>query len=321
MVSYVLNNNANISIPPETRQRILDAIAQLDYVPNRAARELRTNQTRTIMCVVPDITNQFHTVFARGIQKVTRQHGYEFILYNTDRSASIERGSLQFIQQGRVDGVIMTVFYVRATDLIPLLEKGIAVVAQGPNIMPRQVRDYPLDSLHVDDSGAAHAAMTYLIERGHERIGMIAGNVGSPPRIRRERGYRETLREHGIEVDEALIVDGDFQIEGGYLGMKELLAQSPLVTAVFAASDLMAIGALRAIKEVGLTVPDDISIIGFDDIPLARLVTPALTTVAQFQEEMGVRAAQMLFERLEESAPDGGRHEVMPYELIVRESA
>ncbi|MCI0399606.1 MAG: LacI family transcriptional regulator [Chloroflexi bacterium] len=321
MVSYVLNDNSNISVPPETRQRILDAIEELGYMPNKVARSLRTRKTKTIACVVPDITNPFHTVFARGIQDVVERHGYDLILYNTDRIPHKERASLRLLQQGRVDGIIMTALHLTAEDFLPLLRLNIPVVVQGPNVMPLQVEGFPLDSVHVNDVAAARAAVSYLIERGHRRIGLIAGQKDTPPRRQRELGYWQTLAEYGLAVDEKLIQDGDFREEGGYQGMRALLALSPRPTAVFAASDLMAVGALVAIKEAGLKAPDDVAVVGFDDIPIAKLISPALTTIAQFEDKLGQRSAEMLFDRLNGTAPEEGRREEMPYQLVVRDSA
>lgn len=321
MVSYVLNDNPNVKVPDDTRQRILDAVQELGYVTNTAARNLRTQRTNMIAVVVPDITNPFHTVFARGVQRAVRGQGYEIIMYNTDRNLDEERISLRFLQQGWVDGAIITSLHLQPEDLLPVLEKQIALVVQGPNIMPDCVEEYPLDSLYVDDPAAAETAVEYLIQQGHTRIGMIAGKVGTPPRLRREQGYRQAHHNHDLPVDEALIIDGNFKEEDGYYAMQELLRIRPNVTAVFCASDLMAIGALMAVKEADLRVPDDIAIIGYDDIPIARLVSPALTTIAQFQEAMGERAAEMLLARLNDEAPSRGQREEMPFELVKRGSA
>ncbi len=148
---------------------------------------------------------------------------------------------------------------------------------------------------------------------------MIAGQSG--PRQARVRGYRAALSAHGLPLDEALVRDGDFSEDGGHRAMQSLLDGPHPPTAVFAASDVMAMGALVAIREAGLRVPEDIAVVGFDDIPVSKLITPRLTTVAQFQENLGVRAAEMLLERLDGAAPEHGRNEEMPYELIVRESA
>ncbi len=321
MVSYVLNDNPNITIPPDTRQRILTAIETLGYVPNNVARSLRTRKTMTIACVVLDITNPFHTVFARSIQDVAEAHGYDLILYNTDRLAKKEHNALRLLRQGRVDGVVITSLHLEADDFLPLLEINIPVVVQGAKVMSKEVNGFPLDSLHVNDVAAARTAVSYLVKKGHTRIGLLAGQEGSPHRKRRELGYRQTLAEYSLPVEESLIRGGNFREEGGYESMKRLLDLSPPPTAVFAASDLMARGAMLAITEVGLRIPDDIAVVGFDDIPSARLASPALTTISQFLDQLGRRAADMLFERLTSRAPDTGRREEMPYQLIVRESA
>ncbi len=321
MVSYVLNGNPNISIPQETRQQILDAIKELGYVPNTVARSLRTNKTDTIICVVPDITNPFHTVFAKGVQDVAEQENHDLILYNTNRLAAKEHKALRMIRQGRVDGVIMTALHLTAEDFLPLMKINIPIVVQGPNVMPLNVEGFPLDSLHVNDVAAARAAVSHLVRQGHIRIGMIAGQESTPPRHDRELGYRQTLAEYRLPIDEALIQGGDFKEEGGYQGMRRLLGLSPRPTAVFAASDLMAIGALMAIKEAGLKAPGDMAIVGFDDIPAAKLISPALTTIAQPLDKLGRRAAEMLFERLNNTAPEEGRRQELPYKLVIRDSA
>jgi LacI family transcriptional regulator len=321
LVSYVLNNNATISVPVETRQRILDAIRQLGYVPDKVARSLRTRKTSTIACVIPDITNPFHPVFAQGIQNVAERYGYDLILYNTERVAERERKALLSLQQGRVDGLIITPLHLVAEDLLPLLELDIPIVVQGMRVMPLQVGGFPLDSIYINNVAAAREAVCYLIGRGHTRIGMIAGQKDTPPRQDRVLGYRQALKEHHIPLEEGLILDSDFREEGGYRSMQALLELWPQPTAVFAASDLMAIGALIAIREAGMRAPNDIALVGFDDIPIAKLVSPPLTTIAQFQDNLGNRAAEMLFERLNGTAPEGGRCEEMPFKLVVRESA
>lgn len=321
LVSYVLNDNSNISIPDETRQKILKAIDQLGYVPDSIARSLRTRKTSTIACVMPDITNPFHTVFAKGIQDITEKHNYDLILYNTARIAVKEHKSLRLLLQRRVDGVIMTALHLKAEDFLALLERNIPVVVQGPNVMPLQVNGFPLDSLHVNDVAAARTTVSYFIERGHTRIGMIAGERDTPPRRQREFGYRQTLSEYNLPIDEDLIRGGAFKEEGGYQSMQNLLKLPDPPTAIFAASDLMAIGAMTAIKEAGLKVPNDVAVIGFDDIPIAKLISPALTTIAQFEDKLGQRAAEMLFDRLNGGGSEEGRREEMPYKLVIRESA
>jgi LacI family transcriptional regulator len=318
-VSYVLNGNPAISVPEATRQRILGAVDELGYVPNGAARSLRTQRTSTIAAVIPDITNPFYPAFERGVQEVAEAGGYDLIVYNTGGAAEKERRCVRSLQQGRVDGVVAVFFHLKAGDLRPLLERNVALVRLEAVKKGVSSLDLPFDNLYVDNVAASRAAVEYLIGRGHERIGMISG--GSGPGKPRARGYREALAAHRLPPDDALVRDGDFTADGGHRAMLGFLDEPHPPTAVFAANDVMAMGALVALREAGLKVPDDVAVVGFDDVPVAGLITPRLTTVAQFQENLGVRAAEMLLERLDGTAPGHGRSEEMPYELIVRESA
>jgi LacI family transcriptional regulator len=315
-VSYVLNNSATIAVPADTRQRIQDAIRELGYIPDRAARSLRTRKTYTIAGIIPDITNPFYPAFERGIQDLADQHGYDLIMYNTDGSAEKERKSLRSVQQGRVDGVIAVLFHLSAQDLLPLLDMNIAVVRL--EATPKRPGAAPLDNVYVDNIAAAQRAVEYLIGRDHRRIGMITGQRG--PGANRVLGYQRALAAHGLPLDGQLIRSNDFTVAGGGQSMRELLALPTRPTAVFAANDLMAMGAMNAIRAARLRIPQDIAVIGFDNIPAAELVSPALTTVTQFQEQLGRRAAQMLLERFDGTAPDGGRCEEMPAELVIRQS-
>ncbi len=317
MVSYVVNKNTTISIPDETRQRILDAMDELDYIPNVTARRLRGSKTLTIAGIIPDITNPFYPSFARGIQDIADEHDYDLIMYNTDSSEEKERNYVQSLLQGRVDGLVGVFFHLSARNLFPLIEQNLFVVrleAAYKNPGP-----LPLDNLYVDNIAAATTAVNYLINKGHKDIGMLTSNYG-PARCR-ESGYREALKQCGIPIDEAKIRSGSYNEIGGHQAMRELLEQEASLSAIFAANDLMAMGAMGAIREAGLTIPDDIAVVGFDDITSAKLVFPRLTTIAQPQRQMGQRAAEMLFERLNGMAPNMGRSEEVPYKLVVRESA
>ena len=318
LVSYVLNGSSTISVPEVTRRRILDAVDELGYVTNGPARSLRTRKTYTIAGVIPDITNPFYPAFEKGIQDVAESRGYDLLVYNTGGVVEKEKRCLRSVQQGRVDGVVAVFFHTRATDLAPLLERGISIVRLEATGNGTKGRALPLDSLYVDNVAAARAAVNHLIGRGHGRIGLLAGESGpGQPRI---LGYLRALEERGISPGGGLIQRDDFSQDGGYRAMRRLLGLSPRPTAVFATNDVMAMGALVAIREAGLRIPEDVALVGFDDTPSTKLVTPPLTTVTQFQENLGRRAAEMLFERLEGRAPDHGRYEEMPHELIVRGS-
>jgi LacI family transcriptional regulator len=317
MVSYVLTNNTTVSIPDETRLRIQEAVRALGYIPNSTARSLRTDRTYTIASIIPDITNPFYPDFERGIQDVAEQHGYDLIMYNTDGDPVKEANALRTVQQARADGIIGVFFHLNAKDLFPLLEMNIPVVRLEAG--PKNTGLYPLDNIYSDNVAAAESAVSYLIGRGHVRIGMLTGSGG--PAEARLLGYRQALTERGLPVDEALLCACPFTEEGGHAATQTLLAQPSPPSAIFAANDLIALGALIAAREAGIRVPEGLAIVGFDDISMGRLVIPPLTTVAIHQDLMGRRAAEMLLERLQSGDPMPGRNEEIPFNLIVRASA
>jgi len=319
VVSYVLSASSAVTIPAVTRERVLASAAELGYVPNSAARSLRTNKTMTIAGVIPDITNPFYPAFERGIQDVAEARGYDLVTYNTDGIAAKELKSLRFVREGRVDGMIMTPFHVTPADLMPLLEVGLAIVMLSSNHATWSA--HGVDSVSISNEDAACEAVAYLLDRGHSRVGMIAGVAGTPPRESRVRGYLRALSQHGIAREPVLIRSGGFTEDGGRQGMRDLLQLAVLPTAVFCANDLLALGAMVALREAGLRVPEDMAIVGFDDIPVARMVQPALTTIAQFPERAGERAATMLFDRLDGSFTGPARGETVVHQLVIRESA
>ena len=281
-------------------------------------RSLRQRRTNTIAGVIPDITNPFYPAFERGIQDVAERSGFDLITYNTDGKMEKERKFLQSALAGRVDGVIITPFHLPLTECLELVRAGVAVVALTSE---PPIAEPPLDTLAIDSVAAARAAVMYLIERGHRRIGMVAGEAGTPPREDRVRGYEAALAEHGLLYDRMLVRGADFTEAGGYGATIELLRLSERPSAIFAANDLMAMGATAAIRGAGLRIPEDVAIVGFDDVPAARLVEPPLTTVAQYPERQGACAAELLMERLAGEGPAEGRRVSMPFDLIVRRSA
>uniref|UniRef100_A0A7C4KIM0 LacI family transcriptional regulator n=1 Tax=Anaerolinea thermolimosa TaxID=229919 RepID=A0A7C4KIM0_9CHLR len=318
-VSLVLNNPDTQSVPPETRAKVLEAIRQLGYIPNSAARTLRTTRTHTLACIIPSITNPFYPAFVSGVQNTAEENGYEIIIYNTQADANREAKVINLARQGRADGVVGVFFHLHARDLQSLFEQNIAVARL--EVRRHSVGELPLDNIFVDNQAAARDATTYLLRKGHRRLAMITGFFG--PREARREGFLQALRLMDEPLKSDIIEVETYDERGGYEGVQRLLHQDPnsRPTAIFAANDLMAIGAMKAIREFGFHVPGEISVIGFDDIPAASLVTPALTTIRQFQHEMGARAAQLVIDRLNGNAPAGGRVVEMPYELVVRESA
>ena len=314
-VSLVLNNQTNTSIPTQTTDRVWDAINKLGYVPNRAAQTLRTQKSYTIAAIIPDITNPFYPAFARGIQDVAEKHGYNLVLYNSDGDARKETECLISAQQSHVDGIVGVFFNLRVRDLKPILESNLPIV----RFQPAQTNagNLPLDSLFVDNEAAARAVVRYLVEKGHTHLAAVTGDIG--PGNARLHGFRQGLAMYGLP-DTCVIESPDFSETGGYASVEKLMSYQSRPTAIFAANDLLAIGVMQGVQEAGLRVPDDLAIVGFDDIPAARYVTPALTTVAQFQEKVGQRAAEMLLAHLASDEPISGRCIEMPFELKLRAS-
>jgi LacI family transcriptional regulator len=219
--------------------------------------------------------------------------------------------------QGRVDGIIGVFFHVKAKDFRAVIDQQTYVVRLESK--PKKTGSIPQDKIYIDNIAASRMAVEYLLEQGHASVGMLTSHEG-PARFR-EIGYHEALKAYHIKDTNDLMSVGAYSEDGGYQAMSNLLNNGKHPSAVFAANDLMAMGAMLAIREAGFSIPDDIAIMGFDDIPSARLVYPAPTTVAQFQHKLGQRAAEMLMERLDGAVPESGRSEAMTYELVVRNSA
>ena len=314
-VSMVLSAVEPLPMPDQTVARIRRAALELGYVPNRAAQALKTRRTMMAACIVPDITNPFYPALVRGIQSVTEGHGYDVITLNTDGREERERHFLDWARQGRVDGLIGVFFHLQARDLAPLIQQGLSVVRIEPS--RKRGGDIPIDDIFVDNRAAAAAVANYLISQGHERVAMIAGKHG--PQEMRVKGYRDALKAKGLEARVEIVPS--FTEEGGYAATLELLRERHRPTAIFAANDLMAIGAMRALREASVAIPDEVAVVGFDDIPSAPLVTPPLTTVTQFQERMGIRAAEILLERLTGVRMGPASTHEMPFQLVLRQSA
>ena len=313
-VSMVMSGSVSPSISQETWDRVLTAARGLNYTPNRFAQALKTNRTMTVACVVPDISNPFYPALLRGVHAVADEADYDVITINTDGAADRERRFLRWCLQGRIDGVVGVFFTIHAPDFKPLTEAGIGIVRVEASV--KKGGPLPIDNLYVDNHAAAEAVTRYLIGRGHRQIAMVAGSGG--PQNVRMRGYAAALRAAGGTP--CMVVDEEFTEEGGYRATRRLLDEGNHGTAIFAANDLMAVGAMAAIHEAGLKIPSDIAVAGFDDIFAARIVTPALTTVAQSQYELGTAAAEILLDRLQGRNPAEGTSREMPFRLIERQS-
>ena len=312
-VSHVINKTRPVS--DALSKRVLAAMGELGYQPNALARSLRRKQTHTFGLIVPDSANPFFAELARGIEDTSFDVGYSVILCNSNGDPARERLYLDVLATKQVDGILLVAAGESTQPVDALRARDIPVV-----IVDRDVPGLAADCVLTDNAQGGRLATEHLIALGHRRIGCIAGPADLTPSADRVTGYRQALQAAGISADETLIVRGDFRDRSGYQGAQQLLALADPPTAMFACNDLMAIGAVGAVLEHGWQVPDDISIIGFDDIHLAAYVNPPLTTVAQPKYELGAVAAAMLLERLgEREMPP--RRRLLVAELVVRRSA
>jgi len=311
-VSHVINKTRFVT--PELRDRVVAVMQELDYEPNLVARGLRSNRTNLVALIIPDITNPYFPELARGVQDVANQHGYVTILGNTDRDIAQEQRILHILSRQHVEGIIINPAGITAEELLPIQAGGVHIVIFGHQI------DHPaFDSVMIDDRQAARDIVAHLIARGHRRIAHLGSPRPNSGRLRYE-GYVQALQEHGLTVDGDLVTEGPWTQKGGYAAMQTLLRRRPLPTAVFAANDLMAIGAMIGIQEAGMRIPDDIAVAGFDNIDQAACVTPSLTTVHQPKYDMGKQLAEILFCRLRKEAPRAPQRIILPYALEIRSS-
>lgn len=313
-VSLVLNGVGTESIPEKTVKRVLGAAESLGYRPNRLAQALRTNRTMTLACIIPDITNPFYPSLVRGVLTVAENAGYDVITVNTDGVYDRELHFLDLALQGRVDGVIGVFFGLTIPDFKPLVEQDIPVVRLEVSI--KSGGSLAVDDIFIDNFSAANDLTQFLIDKGHTKIAMIAGRGG--PQSVRVQGYWAALEKAALAPDVQLV--DAFTEEGGLFATNELLNNKNRPTAIIAANDLMAIGALQSLKQQEISVPDEIAVAGFDDIPAAQLVSPSLTTVSQFQQDLGVEAANTLLERLAGKRIGPGEAHEHPYQIIERNS-
>lgn len=312
-VSLILNGGRD-KVAPETAERVEEAIRDLGYQPNRFAQALRTQRSFVIACIVPDLANPFYPSLVVAVQKVARAAGYEVVTIDTEGVAANEAHVVAAAAQGRYDGIVGVFFHLGARELEPLGKLGIPVVRI--EVSRKAGGALPIDDLYIDNTAAARTLANHLIALGHRRIAMVTA-PGGPQRFRLE-GYLSAMASVGAEP---LVVEAaNFTLEAGRESLRPFLVRPHRPTAIIAANDLMAIGAMQAIAEAGLSVPDDISVAGFDDILASALVTPPLTTVAQFQDRLGARAAEVLVERLSEHRKGPGTAEEMPFQLVPRRS-
>lgn len=303
-VSRVLNNKDH-PVGAETRQRILATADALGYRPNVAARSLRTDRSATVGIIADDIIGPFATKIMRGIQDRLRQAGYLCVIISADWDPDAEREAIHDLVSRSIDGIVFSeTWHHTAVEMLDLASKPYVFVHR-QFAAPGQYSTIP------DERYGAHLAMRHLIGLGHRRIGYINGPEHYYASALRLAGYREELESAGIAFDPTLVARGDWGLESGYTAMQYLLQAQPRLTALFAGNDLMAAGAIYALQDAGLRVPEDVAVVGYDDREISRTFRPRLTTVTLPCYEMGQAAAQMLLDRME------GKEEI-PAEVQVR---
>lgn len=314
-VSLVLNRVEPCTVSEDARQRILQAAQRLGYVPNRMARNLQSARTHTLACIVPDITNPTYPALIRGFQSAADAAGYDTMIFDTDGTPERERRALQWLAQGHVDGVLATFFHVDEAELLEIVRGGLAIVQV---VSQAYKPSGEIDKVYIDNAAAAKAMTQVLIDKGHERIAMLSCPMG--PGAERQRGFQAAMRKARLSPS-FIAVDDFTQAEGARAMAAELAGDFPY-SAVFAANDLLAIGAMAALRTAGRRIPEDVAVAGFDDIPAAQLLLPALTTVRRSEQAMGRFAADLLIARLD--GPDAnrpGRGFEQPFQLVLRDSA
>jgi len=314
-VSHVINGTRRVA--PQTAERIRSAMQELDYQPNSLAQSLRTRRTNVVWVLVSDISNPFFATFVRGAEDAAIEAGYSLIVCNSDESAAREEQYIRLLRQRRVDGLLVSP--VGDGSGAPI--RAIARSKTPYVFVDRKPEFVPGDAVLSENVDGAEKATQHLLGRGHTRIGLILGIPGATTTEERLTGYQIALEAAGIPYDASLVSYGSYRIEGGKRAASALLSFAEAPTALFSTNNLMTIGVLREIGQRGLEIPDDVAVIGFDDLVWAEMVTPRLTTVCQDPYEIGKEAMHLLLERMQGRGGTERREIRMPVELRVRESA
>ena len=311
-VSRVINNKGYIN--PETREKVLRAVTKLGYVVNQQARSLAGGRSQVVGLVVRDLGTSYIGEIIHGIDEELANASYDLMLYTTHRRKIRESTYVATLTQGLADGLLLVLPREPGAYIETLRRRGFPYV-----LIDHQGIDETGPSVGATNRRGGYDATRYLIELGHRRIGFITGSLDLGCSIDRMAGYHAALTEFGLPTDPGLIREGDFMQPAGYTGARELLALPHRPTAIFASNDVSAFGVMEAARDCGLRIPEDISIVGFDDIPQASHVNPPLTTVRQPLEQMGRVATRMLLETIADRQRPAARVE-LPTELVIRAS-
>jgi LacI family transcriptional regulator len=311
-VSHVLSRKRPVSSP--TRERVEIAIEKLGYRPDGLARSLRTRRTHMVALMIPDIANPYYPPLARGLEDGAGL-GYRTFVCSTDGVPAKEQEFLEEVADRRADGIALDSFTMTPDQISALVPASTAVVRIGTTV----IDDPGYDTVHTDDEHGAYEAVMHLLGQGRRRIGMIQGPAGAGGK--RNDGYMRALRTAGLPVHQELIISGEWTRSGGEKAALELLRLDNPPAAIFCGNDLMALGAMDAARELGCKVPDDVALVGFDDIEAAEMVSPPLTTVSNPAYEIGLIAGHLLRERMTGQYRDLPRTVTLPCRLVPRATA
>ncbi len=311
-VSRVFNDSELVS--EETRDLVRAVATRLQYWPNGLARSLITARTHAIGVLLPDLHGEFFSEVIRGVDLAARREGLHVLVSSSHSDTQALVAALRSMR-GRIDGLIVMAPDVDAPNAIRASGGSCPIVLLDPG---QEVED--IDTIAIANFEGARAVVEHFVGLGHRRIATVTGPGRNIDARQRLAGYRSALRDHGLELDPALEIPGDFTEPSGYEAAAELLRLDPRPTAVFVGNDHMAVGVLGALSDAGVAVPHDLAVAGFDDIPLARYLTPPLTTVHADAFQLGERALHRLLQRGRSSRPDDHVHELLPTTLVVRSS-
>lgn len=317
-VSRVLNQNSTtVPISEITRQKILDAVQELGYQPNMIARSLRTQHSQMIAVMIGDISNAFYHPIVRAVQDISDKRNYDVLISNSDHIYEHELRFLNTVLRRPVDGIIMAPHCLTTNDIDQFVRRSrIPIVALGAQVSHPEV-----DVIGGTSEPATYQMIKWLIEeKGHRRIGFINTLRDMPPGPSRFRGYQRAMNEFNLAIEPGFLQQAEFTLEGGRQAMQNFVTQTHPPTAIFAANSLMAIGAILAAQANGYKVPDDFSIVGYDDIPEASIISPRLTTIGRDLPKIGRQLIDLLFERIDGQVSGPGRFFPSDWNLLVRES-
>jgi LacI family transcriptional regulator len=311
--SRVINKVGYVS--EKTRQRVEAAISELGYIPNRVARSLRSKQTHIVALVLTDVTNPFWTTVARGVEDAASEGGFSVILCNTDESDTKQDAYVRNLLQRQVDGFLLVPSRTAKNVLSLITKQDVPVV-----VLDRKV-PFEVDTVRSDSVTGAVKLTRLLLKLGHRRIAILTGPREVSTAEDRVRGYRLAMREAGLSVEDRLICYGAFTQQSGYEMSCAILACNPRPTAIFAGNNFIAVGVLKAFREVDIRVPEDLALVAFDDLPPTYVIDPFLTVAAQSAYEMGQKATQLLMQRMMGKGSEDIQEILLPTKLIVRRSS